>query len=252
MLETLLIPYCILSQDEQQASIQMDQAINEMNRTGIPYAIVVKKGTFGKYAIQATIASDYELSRERAVQLIVEQLKGDEVIVSTTGKTSRELFECRAAMGHPHHSDFLTVGSMGHASQIALGIALSKPGKKVICVDGDGAVLMHMGGLAIIGSMAPDNYIHIVINNAAHESVGGQPTVGAEIDLVSIAKANGYASANSVSSANALSETLAAVSKQMCPALIEVKVRIGSRGDLGRPTIKPIDNKKDFMNNLEA
>jgi phosphonopyruvate decarboxylase len=252
LLETLRIPYCILSQDEEKASEQMQQAITEMNQTGIPYAIVVKKGTFEKYTIKATIASDYELTRERAVQLIINQLTGNEVVVSTTGKTSRELFECREALGHPHHSDFLTVGSMGHSSQIALGIALSKPGRKVICLDGDGALLMHMGGLAITGSMAPDNYIHIVINNFAHESVGGQPTVGSQIDLVSIAKANGYASASSVSSANELSDALAAIGKDMCPALIEVKVRVGSRDDLGRPTIKPVDNKKDFMRNLDS
>lgn len=252
LLETARIPYCILSQDEDEASVQVQQAIVEMRRTNVPYAIVVKKGIFEKYSIKKTVASEYRMSREDAIKQIVGQLEGDEVVVSTTGKTSRELFECRVALGQPHHSDFLTVGSMGHSSQIALGIALSRPDKKVICLDGDGALLMHMGGLAITGNMSPDNFIHIVINNGAHESVGGQPTVGFKIDIASVAKANGYTSAASVATADELSEALTAISKDSCPAMIEVKVRVGSRDDLGRPTIKPADNKKDFMRNLDS
>lgn len=252
LLETARIPYCILSRDEDEASVQVQHAVSEMRRTNIPYAIVVRKGIFEKYSIKKTVASKYRMSREDAIKQIVGQLEGNEVVVSTTGKTSRELFECRVALGQPHHSDFLTVGSMGHSSQIALGIALSRPDKKVICLDGDGALLMHMGGLAITGNMSPGNFIHIVINNGAHESVGGQPTVGFKIDIATVAKANGYASATSVATADELSEALAAISKDRCPAMIEVKVHVGSRDDLGRPTIKPADNKKDFMRNLDS
>lgn len=252
MLETLRIPYCILSRDEEEANAQIHQAIAETGRTNVPYAIVVRKATFEKYTFHEIIASDLELSREDAIKLILDQLTGNEVIVSTTGKTSRELFECRRALGQPHHSDFLTVGSMGHASQIALGIAVSRPGKKVICLDGDGALLMHMGGLAITGNISPNNFTHIVINNGAHESVGGQPTVGFNIDIPSVAIASGYLSATSVSNASGLIDALAAISKNSSPALIEVKVRVGSRDDLGRPTIKPVDNKKDFMRNLDS
>jgi phosphonopyruvate decarboxylase len=252
LLDTIKIPYCVLNEEEEKAGAQVDQAVAEINRTGIPYALVVRKGTFEKYTIKTSLASDFQLSREVAVQQVLNHLTGNDIVVSTTGKTSRELFECREALGHPHHADFLTVGSMGHSGQIALGIALSKPEKRVICIDGDGALLMHMGGLAITGSMAPGNYIHIVINNGAHESVGGQPTAGALVDLVSIAKASGYASATSTSTAGGLSDALAAVTQEMCPALIEVKVRVGSRADLGRPTIKPVDNKKDFMRYLDT
>lgn len=252
MLETARIPYCILSQDEKQAGAQVQEAISEVHRTNVPFAIVVRKGTFEKYSIKQRVRGLYQLGREEVIQQIVEQLKGDEVVVSTTGKTSRELFECREALGQPHSSDFLTVGSMGHSSQIALGIAISKPGRKVICLDGDGALLMHMGGLAIAGHVAPKNFIHIVINNGAHESVGGQPTAGFNIDTVAVAKACGYMSASSVSTAGELNGALASISDNTCPTFIEVKVRVGSRDDLGRPTIRPVDNKKDFMRNLNS
>src|SRR6056297_3030366 len=212
MLETARIPYCILSQNENEAAAQVQKAIAEVHRTKVPFAIVVRKGTFEKYSIKKHVATEFRLGREEVIQQIAEQLKGDEVIVSTTGKTSRELFECREALGQPHFSDFLTVGSMGHSSQIALGIAISKPSKKVICLDGDGAMLMHMGGLAIVGHAAPKNFIHIVINNGAHESVGGQPTAGFNIDTTSIPKACGYKSATAVSTAGDLAAVLASIS----------------------------------------
>lgn len=251
ILHAIKIPYLVLEQDESQAKIQVNNAISEIKKSNIPYAIVVRKGTFDKYSIKDTIKSNYSLSREEAIKLIVKQLEGSEIIVSTTGKTSRELFECRTALEQPHHSDFLTVGSMGHSSQIALSIALNKPNRKIICLDGDGALLMHMGGLAIIGDLAPDNFIHIVINNGAHESVGGQPTVSFNIDIPALAKANNYKTAISVSNNDELIKALKNISKTSCPALIEVKVKVGSRDDLGRPTIKPVDNKIDFMKNLK-
>lgn len=252
LLDAMKIPYLILSMEENEAETQLKDAIDKINSSSSAYAILIKKGTFDKYSIKESVASSYSLSREDAIQVIVNQLNGDEIIVSTTGKTSRELFETRANLNQPHHSDFLTVGSMGHSSQIALGIALSKPEKKIICIDGDGALLMHMGSLAITGNMAPENFIHILINNGAHESVGGQPTVGFTLDIPSIAKANNYKSAVAVSNKKELIEALGNIDKTNCPALIEVKVRVGSRDDLGRPTIKPIDNKKSFMNNLNS
>jgi len=250
MLEAMKIPYLVLDKDTEIAKSQVQDAIDEIKSSNAPFAIVVKKGTFEKYSIQTTLDSNYELSRETAIEKILDNLSGNEVIVSTTGKTSRELFECRASRKQPHNSDFLTVGSMGHASQIALGIALSKPDKKVICLDGDGAVLMHMGGLAIIGEMAPKNFIHIVMNNGAHESVGGQPTVGFDMDLPAVARANNYKSVQSVSTANEIAHALKHINEDSCPAFIEVKVKVGSRSDLGRPTIKPVENKENFMKNL--
>lgn len=251
LLEAMRIPYEVLSADEAEAAKQVEQLVNSIKQSNSPVALLVKKGTFEKYSIKGKIENDYALSREDAIKQIVDQLEGDEVIVSTTGKTSRELFEYRASLKQAHSADFLTVGSMGHSSQIALGIAIGKPEAKIICIDGDGALLMHAGGLAIIGSQAPANFLHIVINNGAHESVGGQPTVGFELDIPAMALANNYKSAYSVSSADELSEVLK-LNHKGGPVLVEVKVRVGSRDDLGRPTIKPVDNKKDFMNNLKA
>lgn len=251
LLDAMKIPYLVMSDDENEAKRQIKEAAESSVKTSAPFALIIKKGTFDKYSIKEKIDSNYNLSREQAIKQIVELLKGDEIIVSTTGKTSRELFEIREALAQPHHFDFLTVGSMGHSSQIALGIALSKPNKKVICIDGDGALLMQMGGLAITGNMAPENYIHIVINNGAHESVGGQPTVGFGIDVPAIAIANNYKMATAVSSADEINELFANISEIKGPALIEIKTKVGSRDDLGRPTIKPVDNKIAFMKNLQ-
>ena len=250
LLDAMGIPYLVLDLDEQKAKNQIDEAIAKIEETNSPYAIIIRKGTFEKYSIQQKLENNYSLYREDAIKIIVDKLNGGEVIVSTTGKTSRELFEYREELLQNHNSDFLTVGSMGHASQIALGIAQNSPARKVICIDGDGAVLMHMGGFAIIGAQAPNNFLHIVINNGAHESVGGQPTVGFDIDIPAIAMANNYKSALRVSSEDELITALQNIDKDAYPALIEVMTRTGSRDNLGRPTIKAVDNKKNFMSNL--
>ena len=172
--------------------------------------------------------------------------------MSTTGKASRELFEIRTAAGETHARDFLTVGSMGHSSSIALGVALQKPETKVWCIDGDGAVLMHMGAMAILGSQKPKNLIHIVINNGAHETVGGMPTAAANMDLPAIARACGYAYAASVCDADALDKELAAARERGALSLIEVKCAIGARDDLGRPTTTALENKQNFMQYLRT
>jgi phosphonopyruvate decarboxylase len=252
LLEAVDIPYIVLSSDEAVAEKQVKEAIDTAYKNNTPFALVIKKGTFEKYSIKEKIKTDYPLSREDAVKQIVSLIDKKDVIVSTTGKTSRELFEIRENNKQPHHSDFLTVGSMGHTSQIALGIALQKTDRKVICIDGDGAVLMHMGGMAIIGSKQPGNFVHIVINNGAHESVGGQPTVGLNVDMPAIALANNYKSAVKVQTEKELNNALKNISKDNCPCFIEVLVRVGSRDNLGRPTIKPVDNKKDFMKQIQV
>jgi len=164
---------------------------------------------------------------------------------------SRELFEYRVARGQGHERDFLTVGSMGHASQIALGIAMEKPDRRVWCFDGDGAAIMHMGSMAIVASKAPKNYVHVVFNNGAHDSVGGQPTVGLKIDLPAIAKAVGYPQAFSVVDKSGLEAELEKVKELAGPVLLEVKVKKGNRKDLGRPTTTPVQNKVALMEFLK-
>ena len=215
---------------------------------GKSVAFVVGKGALeGKSGTARDNGST--LSREQAIELVA-KAAGEDAIVSTTGKISRELFEIRERAGQDHSRDFLTVGSMGHASSIALGIAAQKPNKLAWCIDGDGAVLMHMGSLAHAGNTHLDNFVHVLMNNEAHESVGGYPTVGS-IDFPEVALACGYESACSVDSEEGLHEELLRVAKaEERPAFIEVKCAIGSRSDLGRPTTTPRENKEAFMRHL--
>lgn len=191
------------------------------------------------------------MMREEIIRHIV-KVTGDDPIVSTTGKASRELFEIRASFGRGHERDFLTVGSMGHSSSIALGIAVHKPQLKVWCIDGDGAALMHMGALAVIGSIGPDNLIHIVINNGAHETVGGMPTAAGSIELNAVARACGYPYAVCVDNYEDLDAELQKAKQGAELTMIEVKCAIGARSDLGRPTTTALKNKQDFMNYLQS
>ena len=190
------------------------------------------------------------LTREEVIQHII-RVSGEDPIISTTGKTSRELFEARVANAQSHKYDFLTVGSMGHSSSIALGVAINKPAQRIWCIDGDGAALMHMGAMAVIGANNPKNLIHVVINNGAHETVGGMPTVAGGIDLVAIAKACGYANAESVDNFADLDRELEKARIRNNLSLIEVKCSIGSRDDLGRPTTTTLENKQKFMEYLK-
>lgn len=247
LLEAMSIKYAIMSQNETEFLSQLNYANFYMNETHEPFAFVIPKGTFEEYKLQQDGEVILPLKREAAIQLIASSLSKEDIIVSTTGMISRELFEYRTSAFMEHEKDFLTVGSMGHASQIALGIALEKKKCKVFCFDGDGSTLMHMGSLAIIGSLHPDNYVHVIFNNGAHDSVGGQPTVAFNIDLCKIAQACGYEAALSVSDSDSLCEALKRITYMHGPILLEVKVRKGARKDLGRPTTTPLQNKDTFM-----
>lgn len=250
LLETMGVPYAVLDENWEQ---QVQQALTQIRETNGVYALIVRKGTFEDYVLQKQTVSSLPMSREEAIKIVVDKLREDDIVVSTTGMISRELFEYREAKQQGHGADFLTVGSMGHASQIALGIALQKPNRRVIVFDGDGALLMHMGGMAIIGDYCPKNLVHIVFNNGAHDSVGGQPTVGQKIDIEAIAKAVGYTDVVSVDNQSAL---MCAMNHVNCAviegiSLINVNVRKGNRKDLGRPTTTPIQNREAFMQNLK-
>lgn len=251
LLRTLGIPYEILPNNIEEARKVLKTAINTMKKKRAPYALVVRKGTFETYNLKNRSKSQYEISREEAIRIIVDQLGSQDIIISTTGKASRELFEYREELGHGHRKDFLTVGSMGHSSQIALAIALSRPSRKVYCLDGDGALIMHMGSLAIIGSNSPKNFKHIVLNNGAHDSVGGQPTAGFKINIPSIAKACGYNAVFHVENRQELKDKLSLLKLSKGPALLEVKLNKVTRKDLGRPTTSPKENKKAFMRFLQ-
>lgn len=248
MLISMEIPYCILDKEEKAALEQLNRAFEIMQKNSEPFVVLVSAGTFEKYTL-ANVENEnsYDLKREDALEVITQGLSDSDIIVSTTGKTSRELYELREKYSHGHQKDFLSVGSMGHASQIALGIAMEKSRQQVFCIDGDGAVIMHMGALAIIGESQLPNFKHIVINNGAHESVGGQPTAGFKIDFGEIAKGCGYKKVLRTESLEELTELLPDFTACEGPALLEIMTSVGSRKDLGRPKETPVENKKAFM-----
>lgn len=215
---------------------------------GKSVAFVIRKGAL-VYDKKVVYQNSYLMKREEVIRHVI-RFSGQDPIISTTGKASRELFEMREENGQGHQYDFLTVGSMGHASSIALGVALNRPDKKVWCLDGDGALLMHMGAMAVIAQAAPDNLVHLVVNNGAHESVGGMPTAAGGMDLCKIAEGCGYKRVYCVTNDRDLDIALRAVKETAGLAFIEVKASIGARENLGRPTTTPIENKKAFMDYL--
>ncbi len=250
LLEDMDIKPFVIHQDttEEDVSVAMEDFQDVLSQ-GKSVAFVIGKGGLS-YDGEVKYANDNTMIREDIIKHIV-AISGEDPIIATTGRASRELFEIREANGQSHKYDFLTVGSMGHSSSIALGVAINKPQQKVWCIDGDGAALMHMGAMAVIGANAPTNLVHIVINNGAHETVGGMPTVASKIDMVAIAKACGYSNTACVDNFEALDKVLSLAKEHNGLTFIEVKCVIGARADLGRPTTTAIDNKNIFMEYLK-
>ena len=250
VLEDMGIASFVISKETTGAQLaEAMQRFRPLLEKGKQVAFVVRKGAL-EYDGKTVYRNEYTLTREEAIRRIAAAAGPEDVIVSTTGKASRELFEIREARGEGHESDFLTVGSMGHSSSIAMGIALQQPRRRVIVIDGDGAVLMHMGSLALMGANRPGNVIHLVINNGAHETVGGMPTVAGSIDMEQIARGCGYPHAECVRDAEALDASLARAMARRELTLIEVRCAIGSRPDLGRPTTTAMENKQALMGKL--
>ena len=250
LLEDMGIESFIISKDTTDE--ELEEVMSNFRKTldeGKCVAFVVRKGAL-EYDGQIEYSNDNSLVREEIIEHIV-KVSGEDPIVSTTGKASRELFEIRERNGQSHKYDFLTVGSMGHTSSIALGVAFNKPDKKVWCVDGDGSALMHLGAMAVVGTNKPNNMVHIVINNGAHETVGGMPTVAGDIDLVKMAEACGYPNCCSVDNMEDLDKVLAEAKGKNELSFIEVKCAIGARDDLGRPTTTARENKENFMEYLK-
>ena len=250
MLKAMDIPYIILSQKQAEATRQLKNLIKMARELSCPVALVVKKGLFEPYKKKKSNATTKQFLREEAIKIAVERLGNEIITVCTTGMASRELFEYRSKKKLSLKRDFLTVGGMGHASQIALGIAMAKPNKQVACFDGDGAVLMHMGSLPLIGRSECENFLHIVFNNGVHDSVGGQPTIGRDIELTQVAAACGYSLSLRASTPRTLNSALDTVLTTPGPNFIEVVIDPGNRPDIGRPTSKPEDNKFLLMDVL--
>ena len=246
LLGALELPHALLAQDEAAARAQLDTAFLHLEKHGSPYALVVRKDTFAPYSLQKKPPNDAEMTREEAIEAIIRAAPPGELFFSTTGMASRELYELREKLGGGHGRDFLTVGSMGHTASIALGFALARPGAQVSCLDGDGAALMHLGALAAIGERRPRGFRHFLLNNGAHDSVGGQPTIARALDFCALARAAGYGEAHRIHIKAELERVLAA-ERGGGAAFFDVHVRRGARAGLGRPSTTPEANKREFM-----
>lgn len=254
LLNTLGIEYNVLPSEESEASELIESTISSMYKHSAPYAIIVRKNTFDKYSYQTNILSTNQLTRENAIQTVIDNIEKSgkkSVVVSSTGMISRELYEYRVSKNQDGECDFLTVGSMGHASAIAMGIALAQPNIDVYCFDGDGAILMHMGGLAIWGTAKLKNFKHILFNNGAHDSVGGQPTVGFNVDFCKIANGCGYRNAYRVNSMEQINDFFQNSLTVQDNIFLEIIVKRGARADLGRPKSTPQENKIKFMKYIQ-
>jgi phosphonopyruvate decarboxylase len=251
LFEAMDIPQEILDTENKVAAAQVARMLELARQGKRPVALIVRKGTFKKYTMHKYEQNQYFLSREEAIVQIATLIPQHAVIVASTGQISRELYEYRERERHDHARDFLTVGSMGHASQIALGIALVNPARSVYCLDGDGALLMHLGAMPLIGQSRCHNMRHIVLNNGVHGSVGGQPTGALGVSFVEIAKACGYASARLIDDLASLNKELITMNKVRGPSFLEIKVSASFRKDLGRPKTTPLKNKEAFMKYLD-
>lgn len=251
MLEVLDVPYSVIDKEttsEELAKILDDAwvAFEESKQ----YAIVVKKGTFEKDKV-FNWDNGHPLNREEALGTVLEIIPENSCIVSTTGKISRELYEQSDMKYGKHDNIFMSVGGMGHASMIALGVAQEQKDRKVVCVDGDGATLMHMGSLSFVGAEKPKNFYHIVINNQAHESVGAMPTGAQGLPIAEIAKKAGYVDAIRLSTIDEIKDIKNRINSEEGPLLFEIMVGLDSRADLGRPKETARENREQFMKYLE-
>jgi phosphonopyruvate decarboxylase len=247
LLDLMDIPHAVLNTDTQLAGKQISEYIDLASEIQGPVAILVRKGTFQEYRLPICKDLEHALTREEAIKILADKIDKSTIIVATTGMASRELYSYRIETGQSHKQDFLTVGGMGHANQIALGIA--KENNRVCCFDGDGSILMHMGSMALIGQSNVKSMIHVVLNNGTHDSVGGQPTVGRSIKLTDIAISCGYDKAVSVGNEKELIRVIAEHNNTES-VFVEVNIKSGNRKGIGRPTTSPLDNKKLLMERL--
>ena len=244
LLDAMGTKYVVLSDNYKE---ELQAAIKYMREENKPYAIVIQKGLFSSFKIKAE-ENGCALTREDALKEIIKNLTDDDIIVSTTGKTSREIFEIREANRQGHSNDFLTVGSMGHTASIAYGVAIGTE-KNVWCIDGDGSFIMHMGGMGVIGSNIPVNFKYILNDNNAHESVGGQPTCSKYLDIPAIIKACGFNDVIVAETNEEIAHGIERLRNENGVAMV-LHTKQGSRDDLGRPTTTPQENKLALMKKL--
>ncbi len=250
LLDAIELPHAVVDAGTDDHDAVIGQMVRAMTDDPRPRAILIRRGTFAAYTSASRSTADREFTRADALAVLLDSLRPEDLVVSTTGMASREVFDYRERHGQGHDHDFLTVGSMGHCSQIALGLAQHRADRSVICVDGDGAVLMHMGSLAIIGSQGPANLLHVVINNGAHDSVGGQPTAATQVNLPAVARACGYRQTATASTASDVAGSLKRLIATPGPTLLEILVASDAHTNAGRPTTSPVENKEAFTRAL--
>lgn len=250
LLDSIGIESVVLSENPEEMRSQVTWAVQQSSESQSPVAIVVRKGTFTKENSSPDSDENLTLGREEALSQILKTCPPRAIFVSTTGKISRELYEITDSLIGDHSGNFYTVGSMGHCSSIALGVAIGKPSKMTICIDGDGSMLMHMGAVPSVAKYAPSNFKHIIINNYAHESVGGQPTNIDSVNIPQLAKASGYTNTFLAQNSDELEECLPTFWSSDGCSLLEVKVKVGSRPDLKRPELSPVEYKQLFMSKM--
>lgn len=244
-LDVLEIPHWVLDANSDVNAV-LNAAFESLQQRNAPVALVVRKDTFSKYKSVKARAEKSSLARETALEQLLQLCADDDLIVSTTGKTSREVFELRVKHGQKQR-DFLTVGGMGHTASIALGVSIGQPNRRVVCLDGDGSLLMHMGSMPVIADYKPKHFVHVLLNNESHESVGGQATSAARVNFAALAEAVGYAGYAQANDVLSLQQAWQSLATKTGPVLLEVKVKNGSRDDLGRPTTTAEQNKLAFM-----
>ncbi|MFX1355713.1 MAG: phosphonopyruvate decarboxylase [Promethearchaeota archaeon] len=252
LLDTLQIPYSIIEQNIEKIRLELNKVLQYFKNNKGPYAFIIRPNLFQKYDAKVKKDNDYIITREEAINLIMDNLDGNEIIVSTTGYTSRELFEYRESRKKNHHLSFYNIGSMGCASSIGLSIALEKPNTKVIVFDGDAAAIMQMGAFTTIGKYKPSNFTHIIFDNSAHESTGGQPTNSNSSDLLQIALSCNYKFGLYIKNISELNNSIKFIKKSEGPIILIIKIKQGSRSNLKRPEKDPKDYKELFMSHLTS
>ncbi|MFX1363512.1 MAG: phosphonopyruvate decarboxylase [Promethearchaeota archaeon] len=250
ILETLQIPYEVLEPNLQKIDKALNHALDYFTNKKGPYALIFRRNFFQNYEMKTSLTNNYHLTTREVIQIILDSFSTDEIVVSTTGYISRRIFEYREKNIKDHHKSFYNIGSMGCASSIGLSIALQKQKNRVIVFDGDGAAIMQMGAFSTIGKYAPSNFVHIIIDNEAHESTGCQPTNSASIKFIDIARASNYKWNVKVERKDELYEVLDIIQNRNGPILIVIKTKIHSEPDLKRPDKLPREYKKDFMRYL--
>lgn len=261
LLDTLRIPWSFFPDEPENVEQVLERAESEIAKTGLPFALIMKKGSVTKTNLlynytkskqsEAVPEGEFQskpenrMSRFESIKIIREAFGDDDAFVATTGKIGRELF----TLGDTKNQLYV-VGSMGCAAGIGFGIQYVKPNQRVVVLDGDGSVLMKMGTLATIGHYKPEQFIHIVLDNEAYESTGGQQSVSPSVDFCKIAAACGYLQCYRADTKHDLIHALHATKENPGTSLIHVKVSRGSDSRLGRPTLKPFQVKERFMSFL--